>query len=146
MLPYLQRESLHHITRRRFLRDCPAGIGSLWMATQGLSPGAGKLKLSHDPSAPLAPLLPSFAPKAKRVIYLHMDGAPSQLELFDYKPQLVRYNGKECPKEYLEGQRFAFIQGVPKMLGPQFDFKQHGVSGAWDSVRLPDLANHVDML
>ena len=146
MFHQLQAEKLRHITRRRFLRDCPAGIGGLWMAAQGVSPAAGRLKISRDPSAPLAPLLPGFAPKAKRVIYLHMDGAPSQLELFDYKPQLVRYHGKECPKEYLEGQRFAFIQGVPKMLGPQFEFKQHGQCGAWVSDRLPELAKHVDKL
>ena len=146
MFHQLQAEKLRHITRRRFLHDCPAGIGGLWMAAQGVSPAAGKLKISRDPSAPLAPLLPGFAPKAKRVIYLHMDGAPSQLELFDYKPQLVRYHGKECPKEYLEGQRFAFIQGVPKMLGPQFEFKQHGQCGAWVSDRLPELAKHVDKL
>lgn len=146
MLPHLQTEQLHHITRRRFLRDCPTGLGAMWLASQGLAAGAGKLKISHDPSAPLAPLLPSFAPKAKRVIFLHMDGAPSQLELFDYKPQLVKYNGKECPKEYLEGQRFAFIQGVPKMLGPQFPFKQHGQSGAWISDRLPEVAKHADKL
>jgi len=95
---------------------------------------------------PACPAPPSFAPKAKRVIYLHMVGAPSQLELFDYKPILKKYDGKECPKEYLEGQRFAFIQGIPKMLGPQFDFAQHGKSGIWMSDRLPHLATHADKL
>ena len=75
-----------------------------------------------------------------------MVGAPSQLELFDYKPILKKYDGKECPKEYLEGQRFAFIQGIPKMLGPQFDFAQHGKSGIWMSDRLPHLATHADKL
>ena len=65
MFHQLQAEKLRHITRRRFLHDCPAGIGGLWMAAQGVSPAAGKLKISRDPSAPLAPLLPGFAPKAK---------------------------------------------------------------------------------
>jgi hypothetical protein len=118
----------------------------MWLASQGMANAAGPLSISHDPAAPLLPLSPSFAPKAKRVIYLHMVGAPSQLELFDYKPILKKYDGKDCPKEYLEGQRFAFIQGVPKMLGPQFEFAQHGQSGAWISDRLPELSKHADKL
>ena len=75
-----------------------------------------------------------------------MVGAPTQLELFDYKPELEKYDGKDCPQEYLEGQRFAFIQGIPKMLGPHYEFKQHGHSGAWISDRLPELAKHADKL
>ena len=142
----IQAERLQHTTRREFLRDCTAGLGGMWLATQGLSNAAGPLKIERSPSSPLSPLAPSFAPKAKRVIYLHMVGAPSQLELFDYKPVLKKYDGKECPKEYLEGQRFAFIKGVPKMLGPQFNFKQHGQSGAWISDRFPELAKHADKL
>jgi hypothetical protein len=142
----LQTEKLQHATRREFLRDCTTGLGAMWLATHGIAKAAGPLKITHDPSAPLRPLAPSFAPKAKRVIYLHMVGAPSQLELFDYKPMLKKYDGKECPKEYLEGQRFAFIQGIPQMLGPQFEFAQHGKSGAWISDRLPSLAKHADKL
>ena len=133
-------------TRRQFLRDCTTGLGGMWLATQGLSNAAGPIKISRDASSPLSPLSPSFAPTAKHVIYLHMVGAPSQLELFDYKPVLKKYDGKECPKEYLEGQRFAFIQGVPQMLGPQFDFSRHGDSGMWISDRLPELAKHADKL
>jgi hypothetical protein len=142
----LHSEKLQHTTRRQFLRDCTTGLGGMWLATHGLANAAGPVKISHDPSSPLAPQPPSFAPKAKRVIYLHMVGAPSQLELFDYKPILKKYDGKECPKEYLEGQRFAFIQGIPKMLGPQFDFAQHGKSGIWMSDRLPHLSKHADKL
>ena len=142
----LQAESLQQSTRREFLRNCTTGLGGMWLASQGIANAAGPMKVSRDPSNPLAPIPPLFAPKAKRVIYLHMVGAPSQLELFDYKPILKKYDGKECPKEYLEGQRFAFIQGIPKMLGPQFDFKQHGESGAWISDRLPQLAKHADKL
>ncbi|RYD48223.1 MAG: DUF1501 domain-containing protein, partial [Verrucomicrobiaceae bacterium] len=100
--------------------------------------------LAKDPANPLAPDLPGFTAKAKRVIYLHMAGAPSQHELFDYKPDLLKLDGKECPKEFLEGKQFAFIQGVPKMLGPQFNFKQHGQSGAWVSDRLPHFTSVVD--
>ncbi len=146
LFQHLRTESLRHLSRRHFLRDCGTGLGGLWLASQGLASGAGKLSISHDPSNPLGTLAPSFAPRAKRVIYLHMVGAPSQLELFDYKPSLAKFDGRDCPSEYLEGQRFAFIQGVPKMLGPQFDFKQHGESGAWVSDRLPELAKHVDKL
>lgn len=88
---------------------------------------------------------PNFA-KVKRVIYLHMIGAPSQLELFDYKPELAKYHGKDCPEEFLKGQRFAFIQGTPKMLGPQFEFAQHGQAGTWISDRFPHLHQHADKL
>ncbi|BCX49297.1 sulfatase [Haloferula helveola] len=146
LFQHLQTEQLRHVTRRHFLRDCTTGLGGMWLASQGIASGSGILKIDHDPSNPLASLSPTLPPKVKRVIYLHMVGAPSQLELFDYKPQLQKYDGKDCPQEYLEGQRFAFIQGVPKMLGPQFEFKQHGQSGAWISDRLPELAKHADKM
>ncbi len=73
-----------------------------------------------------------------------MIGAPSQLELFDYKPDLQRLDGQECPQSFLKGKNFAFIQGTPKMLGPQFPFQQQGQSGAWVSDRLPHFAKVVD--
>ena len=73
-----------------------------------------------------------------------MIGAPSQLELFDYKPDLKRLDGQPCPQSFLEGKNFAFIQGTPNMLGPQFPFKQHGASGAWVSDRLPHFSKVVD--
>jgi hypothetical protein len=73
-----------------------------------------------------------------------MAGAPSQLELFDYKPDLMKLNGQDCPQSLLEGKRFAFIRGVPKMLGPQASFKQYGQSGAWVSEHLPHFSTIVD--
>jgi hypothetical protein len=140
----LHHAQLEHQTRRHFLSKCGLGLGALWLAgTSGRSWGSAG-PLVKDPANPLAPAAPHFAPKAKRVIYLHMAGAPSQHELFDYKPELAKLNGKECPKEFLEGKQFAFIQGVPKMLGPQFEFKQHGQSGAWVSDRLPHFTSVVD--
>lgn len=142
----LQTEQLRARTRRHFLRDCTTGLGGIWLASQGIASGARKPAVIRDANDPLMPLAPLIAPKAKRVIFLHMLGAPSQLDLFDYKPELQRLNGQDCPKEFLEGKRFAFIQGVPKMLGPQFDFKQYGDSGAWFSDRLPELAQHADKL
>ena len=135
---------LQNTTRRHFLQNCTTGLGGMWLANQMAS--ASPLSIQHDSSAPLAPLLPQKEPKVKRVIYLHMIGAPSQLELFDYKPELKKYDGKDCPQEYLEGQRFAFIQGTPQMLGPVYPFKQHGDSGAWISDRLPELSKHADKL
>jgi hypothetical protein len=95
---------------------------------------------------PLAPRAPQFPARVKNVIYIHMAGAPSQLELFDYKPDLEKLNGQECPQSLLEGKRFAFIRGVPKMLGPQAKFKQCGDSGAWISNYLPHLSTIADEL
>lgn len=85
-----------------------------------------------------------YAPRAKRVIYLHMAGAPSQLELFDHKPELAKLDGKACPPSLLQGKRFAFIQGTPQMLGPRANFAQHGESGAWISDLLPHFSKHAD--
>ena len=85
---------LEHLTRRHFLSKCSVGLGGLWLASQGQSWGAsGALK--KDPTQPLLPDLTHFAPKAKRVIYLHMAGSPSQLELFDHKPELIKSFWKE---------------------------------------------------
>ncbi len=146
LLRELQRTSLEQHTRRHFLRHCATGMGALYLASQQQCLGLSAPAVSPDPAAPLMPALPALQAKVKRVIYLHMLGAPSTLDLFHYKPELVKYNGKECPKEFLEGQRFAFIQGVPKLLGPQFPFQQYGQSGAWVSDQLPHLSKHVDDL
>ena len=143
MRPEYEYARLQHLTRRHFLAKCSTGLGAMWLAMQGRTWGAGSA-LVKDPASPLAPAPPFAAPRAKRIIYLHMAGAPSQHELFDYKPELAKLNGQECPQEFLEGKQFAFIQGVPKMLGPQFSFSQHGKSGAWVSDRLPEFSKVVD--
>lgn len=124
-------------TRRHFLKSCGTGLGGLWLANQARA-NASTGPDEQDGAAG------NVLPKVKRVIFLHMIGAPSQLELFDYKPDLQRLDGKDCPAEFLEGQRFAFIQGTPQMLGPQYPFKQHGESGAWISDRLPHFAKVAD--
>ncbi|MCB0688760.1 MAG: DUF1501 domain-containing protein [Saprospiraceae bacterium] len=131
-------------TRRHFISDCFLGLGGL-----ALSSVLGQHVLS--PSGPTqnssAQVIgPHYKPAVKNVIYIHMAGAPSHLELFDYKPELEKLNGQECPPSLLEGKRFAFIRGVPKMLGPQGKFKQHGDSGAWISNYLPYLSNVADDL
>jgi len=136
-------------TRRHFLRESAMGLGALAFGSLlggcgkwGESAGAGPL--AFDPARPLLPKAPPMMPKAKSVIYLHMAGAPSQLELFDYKPMLAKMDGQDCPESLLKGKKFAFITGVPKMLGPQAEFKQHGQSGAWVSNHLPHLSSVAD--
>jgi hypothetical protein len=119
-------------TRRHFLSRTGLGLGAMALAA---------MKAEGDEAK-----VPPRPARAKHVIYLHMAGSPSQLELFDYKPELSKFNGKECPKEYLEGKRFAFIKGVPKMLGPMFQFQQHGQSGQWISELLPNLSHCADDL
>lgn len=133
-------------TRRHFLKKCGLGMGA--MALGGLlssfdGPGSNMMLGQEDPMKPKATHFPG---KAKRVIYMHMAGGPSQLELFDYKPVLNQYNGKDCPADLLEGKTFAFIQGTPKMLGPQASFQQYGESGAWVSERLPHFSKVVDQV
>ncbi len=134
-------------TRRHFLRESAMGLGALALGSLvgscGETPAPGP-KQSFDAANPLAPKAPPLPGKAKAVIYLHMAGAPSQLELFDYKPELQKLDGLDCPPSLLEGKRFAFIRGVPKMLGPQAAFKQRGESGAWVSDNLPHFANVAD--
>jgi hypothetical protein len=116
----------------------------MWLSSMVAPHAAGAASIDRNPAAPLAPITPPLAARAKRVIYLHMAGSPSQLDLFEHKPELVKLDGKDCPQMFLEGQRFAFIRGVPKLLGPQFAFSQHGQSGAWLSDRLPHFARVVD--
>jgi hypothetical protein len=142
---------LQNQTRRHFLRDCVSKVGGLALAPLlfGCNPGSSQkapsgLRLSERDLNPLAPLAPPFRSKAKSIIYLHMAGAPSQLELFDFKPELVKLHDKECPDSLLKGRKFAFIRGVPKMLGPQAKFSQHGDSGAWVSDYLPHFAKVAD--
>ena len=140
-------------TRRHFLRSLGSGIGTLFFGTSlakyvaaANASGAegSNLSFARDAATPLSLLPPQFPAKVRRVIYLHMAGAPSQLELFDYKPELKRLDGQDCPASFLAGKRFAFISGVPKLLGSQYPFKQAGKSGQWISDRLPYIAEHAD--
>jgi hypothetical protein len=139
---------LRYHTRRHFLKECAMGFGGLALGSllQACGSSTGAYNVVFDPAHPLAPKLPMFPARAKNVIYLHMAGAPSQLELFDYKPELMKLDGQLCPPSLVEGKRFAFIRGIPKMLGPQAKFAQHGQSGAWVSEHMPHLASIVDEL
>jgi hypothetical protein len=125
------------VTRRWFLKECGVGLGALALASL----------LNDDARAaadPLAPKAPHFAPKAKRVIFLFMAGAPSHLELFDYKPKLAELDGTLPPPDLLKGYRAAFINPSSKLLGPRFQFAKHGQCGAELSELLPHLATVVD--
>ncbi|HEX6068909.1 MAG TPA: DUF1501 domain-containing protein, partial [Longimicrobiaceae bacterium] len=106
-------EELQFITRRHFLRQCGSGMGAMALASL-FGCGTGM----DGPVADISGLAPHFPPRVKHVIFLHMAGAPSQLELFDYKPELQKLHNQPCPDSLLEGKRFAFIEGVPNMLGP----------------------------
>jgi hypothetical protein len=130
------------ITRRNFLRDCPLGLGGLALAQlMGYRAAANEARVN-----PLTPRQPHFQAKAKSVIYLHLAGSPPHLDLFDYKPELLRHNGQDCPESFLRGRRFAFTSGVPKLLGTPRRFARRGKSGAWVSDALPKLANLADEL
>jgi hypothetical protein len=147
-LQKLHHDQLQLQTRRHFMHGCGAGLGALWFA--GSSPsaraddGGTKPPAARDPEKPLAVRAPHFAAKAKRVIFLHMAGAPSQLELFDHKPELTKHDGKDCPAEFLEGKRFAFIRGVPQLMGSVYPYHQAGQSGTWISDRLPNFEKLID--
>ncbi|MGH9340423.1 MAG: DUF1501 domain-containing protein [Acidobacteriota bacterium] len=127
------------VTRRWFLEQCGVGLGAL-----ALGQLLGHSGFAAPADHPLAARPPHFAPKAKNVIFLFMGGAPSHLELFDYKPQLAKFDGTLPPAELLEGYRAAFINPNSKLLGPKFKFSRHGKSGAEVSELLPHLAEIVD--
>jgi hypothetical protein len=139
---YVQTQS-----RRQFLRGSGIGLGAIALSSLFRESGvAGVSDPGYDKAAsnPLVARLPHFAPKAKNVIYLHMIGAPSQLDLFDHKPKLMEHDGQTCPPELLEGKRFAFIGGEMTLAGSQYKFHQHGQSGQQISELLPHLATVAD--
>jgi hypothetical protein len=141
MNPELERLQFH--TRRHFLRHSTAGIGGIALnalMANDLARGASPSSLGD----PLALKQPHFAGKAKRVIYLHMTGSPPNLDMFDYKPELMKYNGKECPDEFIEGKTFAFTTGVPKLMGSPREWSQHGKSGMWMSDAIPNFHGIAD--
>ena len=138
---------LWNLTRRHFLGQSTAGIGAAalgqLLATDGFASGSHEGAKIVQPLAAKQPPLPA---KARNVIYLHMAGSPPQQELFDYKPKLQEYNNKDCPDEYLKGERFAFIKGHPQLLGTPYKFNKHGQSGQEISELLPLLSSLADDL
>ncbi|MBX3443271.1 MAG: DUF1501 domain-containing protein [Planctomyces sp.] len=132
---------LQALTRRHFLRQSQSGLGAAALATL-----MGQGAAAATDADPMAPRQPHFEPRAKSVIYLHMAGSPPQHDLFDYKPELVKHNLQPCPEEFTKGERFAFIQGTPKLLGTPHKFRQYGECGAWISEILPNIASTADDL
>ncbi|MFZ4793561.1 MAG: DUF1501 domain-containing protein [Blastocatellia bacterium] len=123
-----KQEIIRENTRRHFFRQAGMGLGAMALSTL----------VNEQPLA--APLLA----RAKRVIYLFMAGGPSQLDLFDYKPALNKFDGQPIPEEFIRGERFAFIKGTPQLLGSPFQFDRYGQSGQMMSNLLPGLAKHAD--
>jgi len=134
---------MNAIARRHFFRECGYGLGKTALASLlcANARGSESPQLKHDPFSPKKPHFPG---KAKAVIHLFMAGAPSQLDLFDYKPELARLEGKPLPPEIIKGQRYAFIRPDAGVLGPRFKFAKHGHSGVELSEMLPHLATVVD--
>jgi len=124
------------LSRRHFLSRTGAGIGSLAL---------GSL-LQRDILGEVPPALRAVAPKAKSVIFFHMTGAPSQLDLFDEKPVLRKYDRQPAPESLFEGKRFSFLRGHPKLLGSPYQYTQHGKSGLALSELLPHLGTVADEL
>jgi hypothetical protein len=158
-------QRLRSRTRRHFFADCGVGLGAIALGSivrgehiaGADEPHDGSARRSQAPAPsahriadPLAGRPGHFAARAKNVIYLFMAGGPSQLELFDYKPDLKRYSGQPIPDSFIQGRRFAFMdlftKEHPKLLGTVRPFARHGQSGAWVSALLPHLATVVDDL
>ena len=142
---------LQAMTRRQFLGNSAWGIGGVALAAMlGSEKSAHANTVSLPPAGsaidPLMVRAPHFAARAKRVIFIHLAGAPSQHELFDWKPALVRHHGQPCPDELLKGEHFAFIKGHPTLLGTPYKFARHGRSGQELSELIPHLASVADDL
>ena len=128
------------VTRRWFFQQCGVGLGAIALGQLFRQSGWAAAAALN----PLAPKQPHHAPKAKRVIYLFMAGAPSHLELFDYKPELAAWNGKLPPPDLVKDYRAAFINPSSKLLGPKFKFSKHGQCGVELSELLPYLGQVAD--
>lgn len=136
----LNWERLQHITRRQFLKTS----GQLSLGAIALQALSGSTSRAMDSANPLAPRHSHFRPKAKRIIYLHMSGAPPHLDLFDYKPELVKRTGQLCPDDFIKGKKFAFTSGTPRLLGTPRTFSQHGKGGVWMSDAVPNFHTIAD--
>jgi hypothetical protein len=148
---------LQHQTRRQFLRAAGQfSLGAIALQALGAraagaapAPGAGAGLAAPGASAAMNPLAvrpPHYAPKVKRVIYLHMSGGPPHLDLFDYKPELVKRDGQLAPDDFIKGRRFAFTTGTPRLLGTKRTFARHGRSGMWMSDAAPNFHGLADDL
>jgi hypothetical protein len=139
----------HTVTFKTSRRDllAHAGLGLGGLALSGLLPGGVRVARASELADPLAPRQTHFPAKAKSVIWLHQNGAPSTLDLFDYKPELVKLAGQEVPASFLKGIKTSTQGGVGKLfVSNRRTWKQYGASGAWFSDLVPNLARHADEL
>lgn len=135
-------EHLRQLTRRHFLKDSALGLGAIALASL-MQDDSASAAANDDP---LVPRPPHFAARAKRVIYLHLTGSPPNLDLYDYKPELIQRDGQDCPDAFLKGKRFAFTSGTPKLLATPRKFAQYGKGGLWLSDAIPRLREVADEL
>lgn len=139
-------DAMRAVTRRHFFRQAGFGIGAAALTgllnssllAAGLNATPGK---AADPLAPTPPMFPA---KAKSIIYLFMAGAPSQVDLLDYKPKLQQLDGEHVPDSLMQGEKFAFIKGKPRLLGSPYEFKKWGKSGQEISELFPYLGEIAD--
>ncbi|NND95997.1 MAG: DUF1501 domain-containing protein [Pirellulaceae bacterium] len=138
--------SLKQSTRRQLFQTCGVGLGKLALASLCVSDfGQARSEGSGTPPSDSGRARGfHHTPRVKRVIYLFMAGAPSQLDLFDHKPKLVELEGQSIPPSVIAGQRYAFIQPDAAVLSPRFKFAKHGQSGAEISEVMPHLCEVAD--
>ena len=128
-------------TRRQFFSSAGLSVGSLALASLLEGEESAASESDRDKADRHGT---HFEPSAKAVIFLCQAGAPSQLDLFDYKPKLKQFHGTPVPEDLVEGERFAFLSGRPSLLGPQFSFRRHGATGTHVSELLPHTSGIVD--
>jgi hypothetical protein len=136
-------EARIHITRRHFFKECGIGLGSIALGSllnRDLFAASSQSRVAN----PLEARQPHFGARAKRVIYLFQAGAPSQLDLFDYKPELIKYNGKPVPQDWVKDQNLAFIRPEAGLYASEFKFARYGQSGAELSEALSHFTEVVD--
>jgi hypothetical protein len=131
-------EKLKFVTRRKFFQQCGTGMGAMALASL-LNENLFAASATQN-----GPVGPHFAPKAKNIIYLFQSGGPSHLDLYDYKPELIKRDGQKMPAEILKNVRLAQIGKDAAVLGTKYQFKQYGKSGVWLSELLPHLQSVAD--
>ncbi len=131
------------LTRREMLRNCASGFGAV--AASALFADRGFGKLGAVEPHPLSPREPHFHARARNVIFLYMDGGPSQVDLFDHKPLLEKYHGRD-PREVMGKLEPTQFDNIGKVLKSHWEFKRRGESGLWISDLLPRVAKHADDL
>lgn len=136
---------MSHQSRRDFLAKSSLLAGGT--ALGGLGLGGFQSAMASELIDPLAPKQPHFTPKVKSVIWLHQNGAPSTLDLYDYKPTLEKLAGQDIPESFIKGIKTSTQGGVGKLfVAKDRTWKQYGESGAWFSNLLPNLAEHADKM